>query len=138
MIEIKKLGYSSSPWRVVIDGEELYSPELVPHPTMGKVLVNMPVCGNTKQSVVDKMLNLLVIQNERIREMRKALENKQIWIEHTVNRIFESECKDYPHQETGIADRLWAIEQSMAGRRLALEDIHKQMRDRQDELHLTH
>jgi hypothetical protein len=77
MIELKKLGYSSNPWRIIIDGDELHAPEEVPHPTMGKVLVSMPVCGNTKQQVIDKMLALLVKQNDRIKQMKAELARRE-------------------------------------------------------------
>ncbi len=114
MIEIRKFPeYSRGKWRIVIDGEQLYGPEEI-----NGTIVSMPVCAETKQDIVDKMLALLVKQNERIKQLTVA-----------ISRVFEAECSDYPNKDANSIDQLWAIEQALAGRRLALLDMHSEMRE---------
>jgi hypothetical protein len=56
-LSIKRLGYSSNPWRVVDEaGNELWQPAAFDHPQLGRTRIDEPLCGNTKQEVVDKVL----------------------------------------------------------------------------------
>jgi hypothetical protein len=55
--KIEKRSYSSNPWRLIDEmGGEVYSDVTFNHPDLGKSRVSMPVCGPTKQSIVDQVL----------------------------------------------------------------------------------
>lgn len=56
-MRIEKRNYSSSPWRLVDDdGVEVYEMTTLDHPDCGPSRVSMPVCGATKQEVIDRVL----------------------------------------------------------------------------------
>ena len=56
-MRIAKLGYSSCPWRLLDENsQEIYEQKTIDHPNMGKQQVNMPVCANTKQELIEKLL----------------------------------------------------------------------------------
>lgn len=58
-LEIKKLGYSATPWRLLADGEELYRPVRFRHPDMGMTIVDEPLCANTKAEMIEIVLRCL-------------------------------------------------------------------------------
>ncbi len=68
--EIKKLGYSHNPWRLVDaeSGNQIVSPETWDHPVNGTITTSEPVCGKTKDEVVRKALGLLEYAAKRLRE----------------------------------------------------------------------
>ena len=58
--QIKKLSYSHSPWRLVNeDGDVATTVETIVHPHMGKIKINGPLCGQTKEELVGKILQIL-------------------------------------------------------------------------------
>ena len=75
-VEIKKLNYSSNPWRLLWNGEEVHHPVKLDHPDLGETMVPMPVCGKTKAEVMQAALDILVLQRNA---MKKLLdENKRL------------------------------------------------------------
>jgi hypothetical protein len=59
-MRIEKRSYSSGAWRLIgEDGNDVHAPTVLDHPTMGKSVVSMPVCADTKQGVVDRVLGML-------------------------------------------------------------------------------
>jgi hypothetical protein len=59
-MKIEKLGYSSSPWRLIKDcGEQIFIPSLFLHPDLGAIEMSEPVCGQTKSECIEKVLNVL-------------------------------------------------------------------------------
>ena len=49
-MDIKKLGYSSKPWRLLTsDGYEVRTPIEFDHPDIGKTMIMKPVCGDTRK-----------------------------------------------------------------------------------------
>ena len=59
MLTIEKKIYSSNPWRLLLDGQELALPQQIDHPDIGMTVVTMPVCGATRQQCTDAALALL-------------------------------------------------------------------------------
>ena len=77
---IKKLGYSSNPWRLIDeDGQEVYEDVTIDHAELGKSRVSMPVCGNTKQAVVDRVLDGFVKTRAVLGRRTLALKIIQTW-----------------------------------------------------------
>ena len=66
---IEKRSYSRSPWRLVDadTGNEIVHPERFEHPTLGMTEISEPVCGRTKDEVVQRVLGLLAYASERLR-----------------------------------------------------------------------
>jgi hypothetical protein len=80
MWTIKKLGYSSNPWRLVDEnGHEVYEEVTMDHPDLGKSRVSMPVCGNTKQVVMDRVLDGFVKMRSVVGKRTEALRIIQAW-----------------------------------------------------------
>jgi hypothetical protein len=80
MWTIKKLGYSSNPWRLVDEkGLEVYEEVTMDHPDLGKSRVSMPVCGNTKQAVMDRVLDGFVKMRFVVGKRTEALRIIQTW-----------------------------------------------------------
>jgi hypothetical protein len=71
-LEIKRLGYSSNPWRLLYDnGEEVYTVQTFDHPMMGgPISCHGPVCADTKSALVDKVLEMLVTQSSTIERLQ--------------------------------------------------------------------
>ena len=67
---IEKRSYSSHPWRLVDadTGNEIVHPERWDHPDTGPTETSEPVCGRTKDEVVQKALGLLAYAAERLRQ----------------------------------------------------------------------
>jgi hypothetical protein len=67
---IEKRSYSSHPWRLVDadTGNEIVHPERWDHPDAGPTETSEPVCGRTKDEVVQKALGLLAYAAERLRK----------------------------------------------------------------------
>jgi hypothetical protein len=80
MWTIKKLDYSSNPWRLLDDtGGEVYEDVTIDHPDLGKSRVSMPVCGSTKQAVFDKVLAGFVKMRSVAGKRTEALRIIQTW-----------------------------------------------------------
>jgi hypothetical protein len=61
-MKIEKLSYSRQPWRLVdSEGREIYSPQVLEHPSLGMTVYSGPVCGDTKTECIDNALNLLEV-----------------------------------------------------------------------------
>lgn len=70
-LEIKRMGYSSNPWRLLYDnGEEVYAPQSLDHPMSGPIVYNGPVCADTKSALVDRVLGMLVTQASMIEKLK--------------------------------------------------------------------
>ena len=77
---IKKLGYSSNPWRLLDDnGHEVYEDVTIDHLELGKSRVSMPVCGTTKQEVIDKVLDGFVRARKLLSDRTLALRIIRTW-----------------------------------------------------------
>ena len=77
---IKKLDYSSNPWRLLDDvGHEVWEEVTIDHPDLGKSRVPMPVCGNTKQAVVDRVLDGFARMRSVASKRTVALQIIQTW-----------------------------------------------------------
>lgn len=77
---IKKLGYSSNPWRLLDEnGQEVYEEITMDHPDLGKSRVAMPVCGPTKQAVIDRVLGGYVKMRSVVGKRTDALRIIQVW-----------------------------------------------------------
>ena len=80
MWTIKKLGYSSNPWRLLDEnGNEVYENATIDHPELGKSRVSMPVCGATKQEVIDKVIDGFVRARKLLRDRTSALRIIRTW-----------------------------------------------------------
>ena len=78
--KIKKLGYSSNPWRLVDRaGTEVYADEVINHPETGPCVVSMPVCGKTKESVVDRVLAEFLKMRKTLNERTTTLQMIRTW-----------------------------------------------------------
>lgn len=78
--QIKKLGYSSAPWRLLDDrGEEVMEEVAFDHPTLGLTRIAQPICGDTKQSVIDRVLGGFVVTREVLSKRTTALRIIQTW-----------------------------------------------------------
>jgi len=66
---IQKLGYSSRPWRLLRNGNEVYAKEKFDHPNLGMMVIDSPVAADTKTELVDRLLRLLELQAERIESL---------------------------------------------------------------------
>ena len=58
-LTIEKRGYSSNPWRLLLNGQELSLPKQIDHPDIGMTVVAMPICGATRQQCTDAVLAVL-------------------------------------------------------------------------------
>jgi hypothetical protein len=72
--------YSSNPWRLIDgDGHEVYESVVIDHPDLGPSRISKPVCGRTKQEIVDKVLAYLVKTREALTQahakLKAALDN---------------------------------------------------------------
>jgi hypothetical protein len=77
---IKKLGYSSNPWRLIDgSGDEVYEDVVIDHAVLGKSRVSMPVCGNTKQAVMDRVLDGFVKLRSVVGARTEALVIIRTW-----------------------------------------------------------
>ena len=56
---IKKLDYSSRPWRLLSDGREVWVKSSFDHPDMGMIEVDEPFAADSKAELVDKVLAAL-------------------------------------------------------------------------------
>lgn len=80
MWAIKKMSYSSSPWRLIDEtGNEVYEDVTIDHPEIGKSRVSMPVCGATKQEVMQKVIAAFVRIRFSAKKQRLALQIIQTW-----------------------------------------------------------
>ena len=58
--QIKKLGYSAKPWRVVDEaGREVWVPEDFDHPMLGRHVVGSPLGAETKAALVQRLLDVV-------------------------------------------------------------------------------
>jgi hypothetical protein len=72
MWTIKKLGYSSNPWRLLDEhGNEVYQNVRLEHPDLGVSSVSMPVCANTKQELVQHVLDAFVAMRDQCSKLRR-------------------------------------------------------------------
>jgi hypothetical protein len=78
--KIEKRSYSSNPWRLVDEnGHEVYEEVTMDHPDLGKSRVSMPVCGNTKQAVMDRVLEGFAKMRSVVGKRTAALRIIQTW-----------------------------------------------------------
>ena len=78
--KIKKCNYSSGPWRLVNEfDQEVYDDVVMDHPDMGKTVVSMPVCADTKQELIERMLSSFVRIRRIASERSQALRIIQTW-----------------------------------------------------------
>lgn len=83
-MQIEKRDYSSNPWRLVDDrGEEIYIPQEIDHPTMGRQTINMPFCAETKSQLVYKVLELL----EKMNELRRKQAAEILELKNEITRL---------------------------------------------------
>lgn len=77
---IKKLNYSSAPWRLLDDrGEEVYEEVTMDHPSLGRIRVSQSICGDTKQAVIDQVLGGFVRARDLLSKRTLALQIIQTW-----------------------------------------------------------
>lgn len=73
--KIKKLDYSSGPWRLLNEfDQEVYDDVVMDHPDMGLTVVSMPVCADTKQALIERMLCAFVSYELYRREVQGSFE----------------------------------------------------------------
>ena len=71
--------YSAGRWRVVDQtGEAIYIPKVLDHAEMGKTVVNMPFCSETKEGLISELLDLLVRQQKTITDLRGKNDHRQL------------------------------------------------------------
>ena len=95
--KIEKRSYSSNPWRLIDEnGNEVYNDVTFDHPDLGKCNIDMPVCGPTKQSVVDQVLGGFAAMKVVLRRRTIALKVIQTWsgCDHITREMIEQQCKD--------------------------------------------
>lgn len=96
-MQIEKRDYSSNPWRLVDDrGEEIYIPQEIDHPTMGRQTINMPFCAETKSQLVHKVLELLEKMNELRRKQAAEileLKNERAELRNEIARL-NTHCRE--------------------------------------------
>ena len=67
---IKHTRNSSGQWRVVDEtGEAIHVPKVLDL-EVGKSLVMMPLCEDTKERLIGEVLDLLVVQDREIKKLR--------------------------------------------------------------------
>ena len=75
-LEIRRLGYSRAPWRLV-DADrqefgqpvEIAVPVVIEHPTIGRTVIDEAVSGDTQRECVRQALNLLGrLMEQRVKE----------------------------------------------------------------------
>ena len=67
---IKDTRYSAGQWRVVDEtGEAIHVPKVLDL-EIGKSLVMMPLCEDTKERLIGEVLDLLVVQDREIKKLR--------------------------------------------------------------------
>lgn len=78
--KVEKRSYSSNPWRLIDEnGSEVYNDVTFDHPDLGKCKIDMPVCGPTKQSVVDQVLGGFAAMKQVLRQRTVALKVIHTW-----------------------------------------------------------
>jgi len=95
--KIEKRSYSSNPWRLIDEnGKEVYNDVTFDHPDLGKCKVDMPVCGPTKQSVVDQVLGGFLAMREMLRRRTIAIKVIQTWagFDHISKDMITEKCKE--------------------------------------------
>jgi hypothetical protein len=95
--KIEKRSYSSNPWRLIDEtGREVYSDVTFDHPDLGKSRVSMPVCGPTKQSIVDQVLGGFVAMRSILRKRTVALRVIHTWTlcDHITMEDIQNQCID--------------------------------------------
>lgn len=79
-LQIKKLGYSRGPWRLIDADEvdhlgnpiEFYTPERWNHPYLGPTIIDEPVSGDTKAECIERTLEFLAMCIQQLREHRRS------------------------------------------------------------------
>lgn len=81
MWTIERMNYSSHPWRLLDEaGQEVYQTERLELEN-GSTSVQMPVCGQTKQEVIDKVLGGFVKMRSMLQQSIKAGNEEAIrWV----------------------------------------------------------
>lgn len=77
-LSIEKRNYSSNPWRLIYNGQEVYRTELFDHPDLGKQTVQMPICANTKTECTELAFKWF---EERMQAMKERIESLKERIE---------------------------------------------------------
>lgn len=71
-LQIKNLGYSVKPWRLVTnEGKEFTVPKVFEHPDIGLTVVSECIAGNTKQECLEMVLEvfeMLVNENKNLKK----------------------------------------------------------------------
>jgi hypothetical protein len=71
-LQIKNLGYSVKPWRLVTtEGKEFTVPKVFEHPDIGLTVVSECISGNTKQECLEMVLeafDMLVNENKNLKK----------------------------------------------------------------------
>ena len=71
-LQIKNLGYSVKPWRLVTsDGKEFTVPKVFEHPDIGFTVITQCISGNTKQECLEMVLeafDMLVNENKNLKK----------------------------------------------------------------------
>ena len=74
-MQIKKLGYSSGPWRLLDDaGNDIYYQKVIDHSMMGKTVIDSPFCADTKADLIAMVLTTmsrLMTEVERLRAVAR-------------------------------------------------------------------
>lgn len=71
-LQIKHLGYSVKPWRLVTNEcKEFTVPKVFEHPDIGLMVISECISGNTKQECLEMVLeafNMLVNENKTLKK----------------------------------------------------------------------
>ena len=98
--KIEKRSYSSSPWRLIgDDGEEVYQDTMIDHPDLGAQRISMPVCGKTKEEVIEQVLSGLV----KLRSVAKR-QQTSLRIIGTWAKCWNANCEPAEKAMRHIAD----------------------------------
>lgn len=89
----KKPEYSAGKWRLTNEfGEDVYMAQMLETSPGNGVMVDMPVCDETKESLIRKVLELLEMASLRIQQM--AEENKLLRGQNAqIRRMIEKDPK---------------------------------------------
>lgn len=92
-LSIEKRNYSSNPWRLIYNGQEVYRTELFDHPDLGKQTVQMPICANTKTECTELAFKWF---EERMQDAKTTIKNLAKQLRTMELQVERLECELNP------------------------------------------
>lgn len=88
MLEIKKLGNSHHPWRLLKDGVEVAIPVIFDHPDIGETVVTESISGNTKAECLQRVLDVLeTLMEPQLEPLKRIPTGVQETIKISINSV---------------------------------------------------